>query len=374
MTDPRWKKLADVLIDYSIKLRKEEVVVIFATDAPEEMVALLIKKIYEVGGIPLIVSRNERELRAYIKDTNEATMRLYGEVELSMCKRAKAAIFLVGSPNLTELSDVPTEKMDLYIKYRQGPVIFDWIVNNLRWVLLNWPLTSLAQAAEMSTEAFEDFFFQSCTMDYSRMSAAMDPLVELMRRTDRVRLVSPGTDLEFSIKEIPVIKCAGEMNLPDGEVFTAPVRDSINGTIRYNTRTSYLGKVYDSIAFKFKDGRIVDSTSSRTEEMNAVLDTDEGARYVGEFAIGVNPYVTKPMLNILFDEKIAGSIHLTPGNAYDVAPNGNKSLIHWDLVLIQTKKWGGGEIYFDGKLVRKDGLFVVDELLGLNPENLMSKE
>ena len=370
MSDPRWKNLADVLIDYSIKLRNEEVVVIFAMDAPDEMVALLIKKIYDVGGIPLLVSSNERVLRAYIKDTNEATMRIYGEVELSMCKRAKAAIFLIGSYNLTELSDVPDEKMNLYVKYRQGPVVFDWIVNNLKWVLLNWPYTSLAQAAEMSTEAFEDFFFESCTMDYSKMSLAMDPLVKLMQRTDQVRLVSPGTDLEFSIKGIPAIKCDGAMNLPDGEVFTAPVKDSINGTIRYNTRTSYQGKVYDNIAFRFKDGRIVESTSSRTEEMNAVLDTDEGARYIGEFAIGLNPFVTKPMLNILFDEKIAGSIHLTPGNAYDMAPNGNKSLIHWDLVLIQTKKWGGGEIYFDGELVRKDGVFVIEELIGLNPEHL----
>jgi aminopeptidase len=370
MSDPRWKRLADILVDYSIKVRNEEIVVLFATDAPDGMVSLLIKKIYEAGGIPLLVLRNERLLRAYLMDTNEATMRAYGEVELSMCKRAKAAIFLAGSSNITELSDVPEEKMNLYIKHRQGPVL-DWIVGNLKWVLLRWPLPSLAQGAEMSTEAFEDFFFESCTMDYSRMSMAMDPLVDLMQRTDRVRLVSPGTDLEFSIKGIPAIKCDGVYNLPDGEVFTAPIRDSINGTIRYNTRTEYLGKVYDNISFRFMDGRIVESTSSRTEEMNAVLDTDEGARYIGEFAIGLNPFVTKPMLNILFDEKIAGSIHLTPGNAYDMAPNGNKSLIHWDLVLIQTKKWGGGELYFDGELVRKDGLFVLDELLGLNPENLI---
>jgi aminopeptidase len=222
----------------------------------------------------------------------------------------------------------------------------------------------------MSTEEFEDFYFDTCTIDYAKMSKAMDPLVELMQRTDRVRLVAPGTDLEFSIKGIPAIKGAGTYNLPDGEVFTAPIKDSINGIIRYNTRTAYMGKIYENIVFHFKDGRIVESTSSRTAEMNAILDSDEGARYVGEFAIGLNPFVKKPMLNPLLDEKIAGSIHLTPGDCYDMAPNGNKSRHHWDIVLIQTKEWGGGEIYFDDKLVRKDGLFVLDELKGLNPDNL----
>jgi aminopeptidase len=222
----------------------------------------------------------------------------------------------------------------------------------------------------MSTEAFEEFYFNTCTLDYTKMSKAMDPLVDLMKRTDQVRIVAPDTDLSFSIKDIPVIKCDGELNIPDGEVFTAPVKDSVNGVIHYNTKTLYEGKVFSDIRLEFKDGKIVDAKSSNSRAMNEIFDTDEGARYVGEFAIGVNPYVTKPMLDTLFDEKIAGSIHFTPGNAYDLAPNGNSSKIHWDIVLIQTEKWGGGEIYFDGELIRKDGLFVIDELMGLNPENL----
>jgi aminopeptidase len=368
MPDPRWGKLADVLVDYSISLQEGEVVVIDSRDIPDEMMAILIKKVYEKGGIPLLSSMSQKVLRAYLKDTNEATMKAYSETELALHKRAQASITFWGFPNLTELSDVPEEKMGLMTKH--GEVVVNWITSNLKWVLLYWPLPAVAQSAEMSTEAFEDFYFDACTMDYSKMSKAMDPLVELMMRTDRVRLVAPGTDLEFSIKGMPAIKCAGKFNLPDGEVFTAPIRDSVNGTIRYNTRSMYLGKIYDDIAFRFKDGRIVESSSSRTEEMNAILDSDEGARYIGEFAIGLNPFVTKSMLNVLFDEKIAGSIHLTPGNAYDLAPNGNKSRHHWDIVLIQTKECGGGELYFDDVLVRKDGLFVLDELIGLNPENL----
>jgi len=228
----------------------------------------------------------------------------------------------------------------------------------------------MAQLAEMSTEAFEDFYFDTCCLDYERMSKAMDPLVGLMKRTDRVRIVAPGTDLNFSIKGIPVIKCDGGLNIPDGEVFTAPVKDSVNGTISYNTKTLYDGKVFTDIKLTFKDGKLTKALSSNTDAMNRIFDTDEGARYVGEFAIGVNPFVTRPMLDTLFDEKIAGSIHFTPGNSYDMAFNGNRSKVHWDIVLIQTKEWGGGELYFDDVLVRKDGMFVLDELKGLNPENL----
>jgi len=192
-----------------------------------------------------------------------------------------------------------------------------------------------------------------------------------MARTDKVRIVGPGTDLSFSIKGIPVKKCSGQMNLPDGECYTAPVKDSVNGTLAYNTKSIYDGKVYENIKFKFKDGKIIEATSSDTPNMTKLLDTDEGARYLGEFSFGLNPYVTKPMMETLFDEKISGSIHITPGNSYDDAPNGNRSGVHWDIVLIQTKEWGGGEIYFDDVLIRKDGKFVLPELKGLNPENLI---
>jgi aminopeptidase len=229
----------------------------------------------------------------------------------------------------------------------------------------------MAQQAQMSTESFEEFYFDTCTMDYTKMSNAMDPLKELMEKTDKVRIIAPGTDLTFSIKDIPVIKCDGELNIPDGEIFTAPVKDSVNGTLAYNTQTLYDGKVFSDVILKFKNGKIIEATANNHEAINKILDTDDGARYVGEFAIGVNPFVTKPMLDTLFDEKIAGSIHFTPGNSYDEAPNGNKSKVHWDMVLIQREDWGGGEIYFDDVLIRKDGLFVIDELKGLNPDALM---
>lgn len=371
MYDPRMRKLADVLIDHSLRLQKGETVYIEAFDMPVEMLEVLLSKVYEVEGVPMLAMRSARVLRKLLKGADRKTVAQIGEVELEKMKRAQAYIGMRGSHNITESSDVPVEKMDLYNKLWWGPVHSQWRVPRTRWVVLRWPTSAMAQQAQMSTEAFEDFYFDTCTLDYSRLSRAMDPLVDLLERTEQVRIVGPGTDLRFSIKDIPVVKCDGERNIPDGEVYTAPVRDSVNGVISYNARTLYQGKVFDNNVLRFKDGRIVEATGSDTKGLNAILDTDEGARYVGEFALGVNPFIKSPMLDPLFDEKISGSIHFTPGNAYEEADNGNRSTIHWDMVLCQTPEWGGGEIYFDGVLVRKDGRFVVDELKVLNPENLV---
>jgi aminopeptidase len=370
MQDPRLKKLANTLIDHSVRLKKGEVVYIEAFDIPGEMVEALLEKVYSVGGIPLISQKEGRVQRKFRMGADEETMKLTGEIELDKMKRAQAYIGMRGSYNVTELADVPPEKLDLYRKFWSQPVHTNWRVPKTKWVVLRWPTPSMAQQAQMSSEAFEDFYFNTCTLDYKKMSKAMDPLVKLMKKTDKVRIKAPGTDLRFSIKGIPIIKCDGKMNIPDGEVYTAPVRDSVNGTIAYNTKTLYEGRVFENLKFKFKDGKIIEATGSDTKDINRILDADEGARYVGEFAIGVNPFVSSPMLDTLFDEKIYGSFHFTPGNSYDDAFNGNRSSVHWDLVLIQRKEWGGGEMYFDDVLVRKDGVFVIDELKGLNPEKL----
>ncbi|MPM89798.1 hypothetical protein SDC9_136910 [bioreactor metagenome] len=223
----------------------------------------------------------------------------------------------------------------------------------------------------MSTEAFEDFYFKVCNLDYAKMAAAMDPLIDLMQKTDKVRIIGPGTDLHFSIKDIPAVKCSGLRNIPDGEVYSAPVRNSVNGHISYNTPAVYQGITYENISLEFADGKIIKAAANHTDKINKVFDTDDGARYIGEFALGVNPHIDTPMKDTLFDEKIKGSFHFTPGSAYDEAFNGNKSAIHWDLVCIQNPEYGGGEIWFDDKLIRKDGRFIIPELNGLNPEKLV---
>ena len=283
-------------------------------------------------------------------------------------KGMDAYIAVRAGENTSELSDVPSDKLNMYYKLTRPTL--DYRVNKTKWVVLRYPNPAMAQLAGTSQEAFEDFYFNVCTLDYQKMSKAMDPLVDLMNRTDKVRLVGPDTDLTFSIKDIPAIKCDGLRNIPDGEVYTAPVRESMNGVISYNTFSEEQGFTYENIRFEVKNGKIVKATANDTKRINELLDTDESSRYFGEFAIGVNPYVLHPMKDTLFDEKICGSFHLTPGMAYEDANNGNKSAVHWDLVMIQRAEYGGGEIWFDDVLIRKDGIFVIPELQGLNPENL----
>ncbi|WP_312061447.1 aminopeptidase, partial [Anaerotignum sp.] len=309
----------------------------------------------------------EREL---LLGATEEQQKMMAEVDSRLMEQMDAFIGVRGEDNITEQADVPNEKLDLQNRFYTDPVHHGIRVPRTKWVVLRYPTNSMAQSAHTSLEDFEDFYFNVCNLDYSKMSKAMDSLVELMNKTDKVHLIAKDTDITFSIKDIPAVKCAGRCNIPDGEVYTAPVKNSINGVITYNTPSEYNSFTFEHVKLTFQDGKIIDCDGNDKERLEKIFNTDEGARYVGEFAIGVNPYITKPMNNILFDEKIAGSIHFTPGNCYDDAYNDNHSAIHWDLVLIMTPEYGGGEIWFDDKLIRKDGIFVLPELEVLNPENL----
>jgi aminopeptidase len=369
MFDPRYDQLAEVLTGFSTRLQSGEKVLIDTFDAPPEIIVSLIRKVREKGGIPLANLQSNIVNRELLRGAEESQYQLISEYEMVRMKGVSAYIAVRGSHNVTEHSDVPPERMKLAMKLLK-PVL-DQRVNKTKWVVLRWPTPSMAQMAGMSTEAFEDFFFRVCTLNYSKMEAAMKPLAALLNNADRVRIVGQGTDLNFSIRGIPTVSCSGKHNIPDGEVFTCPVRDSVQGQIQFNAPTIYQGSAFDSIRLVFKNGRIVDATGNNPTRINEILDTDEGARFIGEFALGFNPHILEPMRDILFDEKIAGSFHFTPGQAYEEADNGNRSQVHWDLVCIQRPEYGGGEIYFDDRLVRKDGKFVLEELKALNPENLV---
>ena len=367
MHDPRIDQLADILLDHSCRIQRGEKVLIEAFDLPEAtLVCRLVEGAAERGAVPLVSWKSNAVLRSLYRTATEESMKLAGQLESARMEQVQAYIGVRGAANSSQFADVPHEKMDLYQQHWWKTVHTDIRVTKTKWVVLRYPTDSFAQSAGMSTPAFEDFYFDVCTADYAAMKAAQEPLAERMRNADRVRIVAPGTELEFSIKGIPVIPCWGERNIPDGEVFTAPVRDSIHGRIRFNTPTRYQGTVFDNVEFEFKDGKIVGATANETDKLNKILDSDEGARYCGEWAIGVNNRVRQPMLDTLFDEKIGGSFHLTPGHAYEEADNGNRSRIHWDMVLIQRPDYGGGEIWFDGELVRKDGRFVPADLQRLN--------
>jgi aminopeptidase len=368
MTDPRYPKLASLLINYSTALKQGERILLDMIDVPDEFTIELIRAVRAAGATPFVETRHTRVGRELLLGTNADHAADVRDLELHRMKKMQAYIAVRGSDNMNENSDVPSERMNLYTKIVRP--LLDYRVNKTRWCVLRWPSPSMAQAAGMSTEAFEKLYFDVCTMDYPKMAKAQTPLQKRMAKADKVHLKGPGTDLTFSIKGIGAKKCEGTRNIPDGEVFSCPVKNSVNGVIQYNTPTLYAGTKFENVRLEFKDGKIINATANNPKRLNEILDTDAGARYVGEFAIGFNPYIQTPMCDILFDEKIAGSLHFTPGKAYEDCGNGNNSAIHWDMVLIQRKEWGGGEIWFDGELIRQDGVFVPKDLKSLNPENL----
>lgn len=370
MKDPRLQKLAQNLVGYSINVQPGENVLIEMIGSERELVTMLVDEVAARGGRPFVQLTDRKVLRSLIKNASEEQMKTWREYDLLRMQNMQGYVGIRAGENANEMSDVPEDKMKLYDAIYSHPVHMEERVKRTKWVVLRYPNASMAQLANTSTEAFEDFYFDVCNLDYSKMDKAMESLKALMDRTDKVRLTGPGTDLTFSIRGIGAIKCSGQNNIPDGEVYTAPVRDSVNGTLTYNTPSIYNGFTFENISFRFENGKIVEATSNDTARINHILNSDEGARHIGEFAIGVNPYILHPMKDTLFDEKIAGSIHFTPGQAYETADNGNRSSIHWDLVLIQRPEYGGGEMYFDDVLVRKDGLFVIPELECLNPEHL----
>ncbi len=371
IVDQRIEILAKNLVTYSCRVEKGEKVLIESLGEESKLlVKALVKEVYAAGGHPFVTLKDQSVTRQLLKCMDKNQAELMAKYELERMKDMDAYIAIRGSENASELSDIESKNMKIYTDYFMKPVHLEERVNNTKWVVLRYPNNSMAQLANTSLESFEDFYFNVCNLDYSKMSKAMDSLTSVLDRTDKVRIVAQGTDLTFSIKGISSVKCSGLRNIPDGEVYTAPVKDSINGVITYNTPSVYQGTTFENIKFKFENGKIVEATANNTEKLNEILNTDEGSRFIGEFAIGVNPYILKPMKDTLFDEKIAGSIHITPGQAYKLADNGNRSAIHWDLVLIQRPDFGGGEIWFDDVLIRKDGIFVIEELEVLNPEKL----
>jgi aminopeptidase len=372
MQDPRFDQLAEVLIGYSTDLKRKEKVLIDSFDVPDEMTIALLRGARKRGAIPFVQVHHAPVSRELAREANETQLNLQARQELARMKQMDAYVAVRGSHNITEMADVPVERMKLVAK-KMRPVI-DHRVKKTKWVVLRWPTPAMAQLAGMSTEGFEDFFFRVCTLDYRKLQPGMKALKKLMEKTDQVEITGPGTDLRFSIKKIPAVICGGDRNIPDAEVFTAPVRNSVDGFVTFNAPSIYQGTSYDNIRLEFENGKVTKATSNETKKLNEVLDSDAGARYVGEFSIAFNPHILHPIRDILFDEKIAGSFHFTPGQAYETADNGNRSQVHWDMVSIQRPEYGGGEIRFDGKVIRKDGEFVMPSLRTLNRGELLKRK
>ena len=369
MKDPRITKMAQNLIHHSVKLQPGENVLIEVTGTDFDLAKALVKEAYVVGGNPF-VNVNIPEIEALmLKDMGEEHMKLAARLELDKMQQMQAYLGVRGNNNVHSGDIVPPEKGAQYRQLFYQPVHLEQRVKKTKWCVLRVPNNSMAQNAGMSTDTFQDLFYDVCALDYARLAREAEPLRQMMEKADRVRLTGKGTDLTFSIKGLPACTCAGQRNIPDGEIFSAPVKNSVNGIITYNLP----GKVNDTtpneIFLRFENGKIMEVKGKDAENLEKTFNIDEGARYVGEFAIGINPKLTKPIMDTLFDEKISGSLHVTPGNCYQECDNGNYSAIHMDMIMLQTPEFGGGDIWLDDTLVRRDGLFVPKEMQGLNPEN-----
>ena len=358
--------MARQLVRHSVSLQRGERILFDLFDVPEAVGLALIREARARGAEPFLQLNSNRLLRELWCGATEDQYRVLAKHRLGEMKDMDAYIAVRGSHNISEMGDVPAAKMELVSGHMRK--VLNHRVDRTKWCVLRWPHPAMAQQAAMSTEAFEDFYFRVCLLDYQALKPAMRALARLMDRTNEVHIKGPGTDLRFSIAGLSAIPCGGEHNIPDGEVFTAPVKKSVEGVVTHNVPTIYHGVAFDGITLEFEKGKVVNAKAEggKTKEFNKILDADPGARYIGEFALGLHPEIKEPMRDILFDEKIAGSFHFTPGQAYQEADNGNRSKVHWDMVSIQRPDHGGGEIWFDGKLVRKNGKFLPKSLAKLN--------
>lgn len=358
--DLRLKKIAKNLVDTSLAVKSGETLIVQVRGEDQFELGQYVIEYCKVRGINVISEfLTMKQFDDFWQNVDDKGLEEIIQREIGWYKKADATCIL-RTESKTALNEKQAKAFNRYmVEVHQNHRL------KKRWVLTKVP------NKEENKELYETYI-NSCLLDYSKMSKAMNNLVFLLKKGKRVRIVAPNTDLEFSIEGFSAIKSFGERNMPDGEIYTVPVRDSVNGYITYNIPSRQNGITHENVYFEFKDGKIVNAFSNHTKELNEVLDTDEGARYIGEFSFGVNPLILNPYNNILYDEKISGSIHFTPGNAYERCDNGNKSAIHWDLVQIQRKEYGGGEIWIDDVLIRKDGLFVPENLQALNPENLIS--
>lgn len=365
MNDPRIIRFAEILVDYSTRVKKGDVVLINAAGLEamplvKELYALCLKRGAKYVEYAFSVPEIDRN---FYNLADKRQLAFFPQHKLDFYRQLTVYIGISAGNNSMVMANASQKAMVAWQKITK-PLI-DQRVKHTRWCVTRYPTHGAAQEARMSLDEYEEYLFSACCIDWDSESRKQEKLKRLMDRTDRVRLVAPDTDLSFSIAGLPGIKCDGRFNMPDGEVFTAPVRDSVQGHISYNCPSIYQGKEYNGVRFEFRDGKIVKASADAgmTGLLNGILDTDAGARYIGEFALGINPGIRQPMRNILFDEKIFGSIHFTPGQAYDECDNGNRSAVHWDLVRIMAD----GEIWFDDRLIQKNGRFTHKDLLELNP-------
>ena len=367
MLDSRLKKVADIVIDYSLSIKMGDRVLIETTKNCSDILKYMIQKISEKGAMPFVMFNETDIKRELIKNGTAEQFQLMRKHTEAILDNVDVYINMIDSDNCYDMSDVSTEKKALYQQYYFKPIYFEIIFPKLRWITVDYPSVSSAQQFGMSTEAYENYFFQAMTTDYKSLEEKMFALKELLDRGQHIQILSPTTDLEFDIKQCKSAICSGKINLPDGEIFIAPDLYSANGHILFNVPTRYQGNDFQDLFLKFENGRVIEYNARyNIEKLKQILESDEGNKYIGEFAFGTNPNIEIPRSNILFDEKILGSFHIALGNSHDLSDNGNRASIHWDIVNMMTLEYNGGKIIIDDELIQENGIFIPKSLQSLN--------
>ncbi|MBR9691724.1 aminopeptidase [Candidatus Woesearchaeota archaeon] len=353
MTDPRVKRLAEILVNYSIKIKKRSVINLsFGVDAKElalEVYKLILKK----GAYPIVNPSVQGFAYAYYKNASKEQLNRFPKLAMYEAKMADGEIHIGADYNTREFTKIDPKKIALRRKITQK--ISDINIKKNNWVVCKFPTNSLAQDSEMSLEEFEDFVYDACLQDWEKESKKQEKLKRILDKGKRVRITADDTDLSFSIAGRQGIKCSGTRNMPDGEVFIAPVEDSTEGYIKYTYPAMYGGREVGGIYLRFHKGKVVEAKAEKGEGfLKQMIKTDAGAVKLGEFGIGVNYNIKQFIKQILFDEKIGGTVHLALGMAYPEGGGKNKSAIHWDMIKDLRK---GGKLFIDGKLIQKDGQF-----------------
>jgi len=351
MVDKRIIDVAKLLIDYSTKTKSGDRVLIRADASAKDLALEVYKHALLRGAHPWIRIDLPSSRYVFFKHASDEQLGFVPEHEMTEIKNTDVYLSLGAPSNVKELSSIDPARISARMKALKE--VDEWRVEKTRWVVFAYPTEALAQEAEMSLQEFEDFAFNACLVDWAEVSKKLEILKQNVDAADKVEIVSPDTHLEFSVKGRIGVAASGDKNMPDGEFYTSVVEDSVNGKVHFDVPAIWYGNVVEGITLTFEKGRVVSAKAARNQAfLEKILSTDEGAKRIGEFGIGLNYGITKSVKLILFDEKIGGTVHFALGRGYKETLSQNDSAIHWDMIKDLRKD---GEIYFDGKLVMKNG-------------------
>jgi aminopeptidase len=367
MADPRVETVAKILVDYSVAVQPEQLVRITGGNGGTPLILAVYQKVLERGAHPFLQVQPEEAEELLYTCAGDTQLDYVPQFRKDIIEQIHASIGIwtdVNTKQLTNTDPARQSRRERALRPLSDRFLERAAKKELRWTGTLYPTQAFAQDAEMSLREFENFVYRACLIDeadpieaWKAISKEQQRVTDWLNKAREIHVVGPDTDLRLEVTGRKWINCDGHENFPDGEIFTGPIERSVNGHIRYTYPACDYGREVEDVRLQFKDGKVIKATAAKNEEfLLKMLDTDEGARYIGEFAFGTNSGIQRFTKNTLFDEKIGGTIHLALGKGYPESSSKNESAIHWDMVCDLRK---GGEVHADGTLFLKDGKILV---------------